>query len=127
MKPAFISHTSPQADFLVSALKERGINAIKEFRESYKIIDIYIPEVKLEIEVDGNHHYEDANSAYIDLLKTKRTFQEGRRLIRIPNILLKKENSYKTIEELIVIIEMLIRYQKKFRWAPSHITPSITM
>jgi len=66
-------------------------------------------------------------SDFTDLLKTKRTFQEGRRLIRIPNILLKKENSYKTIEELIVIIEMLIRYQKKFRWAPNNFKKYFTM
>ena len=52
---------------LVEALKKRGLNIKTEHWDGHKHIDIYIPEAKMYIEVDGLQHYTNAKQIITDL------------------------------------------------------------
>jgi very-short-patch-repair endonuclease len=73
---------------LIKELKNIGLKAISQHNDGHKCVDIYIPEVKLEIEVDGSHHHKDVKQAYSDLCRKKFSMQKGKRTIRIPNSLI---------------------------------------
>jgi len=51
---------SPQAKSLHEALIKRGINAILEYSDGHKTVDIAILNAHIYIEVDGLHHFTDA-------------------------------------------------------------------
>ncbi|MBU0977145.1 MAG: hypothetical protein KKD18_01900 [Nanoarchaeota archaeon] len=75
------------AKLLVNELEKRGIKARLEYEDGYKSVDIHIPEVNLDIEVDGTHHMNDPEQAFRDLVRTKFSLEDGRNTVRIPNTL----------------------------------------
>ena len=80
--------STPQAIRLYSALIRRGVPAELEKFDGHKHIDIAIPEVKINIEVDGQHHNYNAKQAFTDILRTTHSFNKGYYTIRIPNSIL---------------------------------------
>lgn len=52
---------------LVEALKKRGLNIETEHWDGHKHIDVYIPEAKMYIEIDGLQHYTDPKQIIADL------------------------------------------------------------
>jgi hypothetical protein len=47
---------TPQAKKLKVALEKNGLYVIPEYNDGYKTVDIFIPEAKIAIEVDGLQH-----------------------------------------------------------------------
>jgi very-short-patch-repair endonuclease len=76
---------SDQARLLHSALLQRGIEAEIEKFDGYKHIDIAIVSAKLNIEVDGIHHFTDADAIIADLRREYFSEEKGYDTIHIPN------------------------------------------
>lgn len=72
---------------LYFALKVRGVPATLEKVDGYKSIDIAVPCVKVNIEVDGMHHAYNGRQALTDLRRTLHSFRKGYSTLRIPNVL----------------------------------------
>jgi hypothetical protein len=95
--------TTQEAINLFLVLKRRGVPAELEKFDGYKTIDIAIPEAKLNIEVDGQHHNYNPNQALSDLQRTMHSFRKGFYTVRIPNSLI-RDNLYEAAEILLDIL-----------------------
>lgn len=95
------------AKVLVKEIQKRGIDAKLEYEDGHKSVDIHIPKVNLDIEVDGRHHAEDPEQALRDLIRTKFSLEDGRNTIRIPNTLVynNPEVTANLIKEIVDGIE----------------------
>jgi very-short-patch-repair endonuclease len=62
---------------LADALIERGIRLELEHWDKHKHIDIYIPEAKIYIEVDGVPHYTRPEQLVSDFERDYYSFKEG--------------------------------------------------
>ncbi len=82
-------YSTPEARKLCYALIKRGIPAELEKFDGFKHIDIAIPELRVNIEVDGRQHYSD-NQALADLKRAYHSFKRGYITLRIPNSLVQK-------------------------------------
>ena len=58
-----------QALNLITALKKRGIEIKSEYSDGHKHVDLYIPEAKIYIEIDGLQHYTDPKLFVADLFR----------------------------------------------------------
>lgn len=80
---------TPEARKLFYALKSEGFPVELEKFDGYKTIDIAIPSLKVNIEVDGGHHNFNPKQALADLKRTYYSFLKGYITLRIPNSLIK--------------------------------------
>ncbi len=85
-------------------LKKKGIPVTLEKWDGYKHIDLAIPKVKLNIEVDGAHHNFESEQALSDLKRTAHSLKKEYYTIRIPNSLIKDEKKLKETVNNIVSI-----------------------
>lgn len=69
------------------ALESRGWKVIYEAFDDYKHVDLSIPDAKVDIEVDGLHHYTDHIQALRDLERARHSYKDGFYTVHIPNIL----------------------------------------
>ena len=74
-----------EALLLNNALQEAGIETILEYWDGHKHIDIYVPEAKLYIEIDGMHHYTSVRQIMSDFQRDHYSDVEGFRTLRIPS------------------------------------------
>lgn len=88
---------------LYETLIKIRIPAKLEQWDGYKHIDIAIPEVKVNIEVDGMQHAYNQKQALSDLKRTFYSLKKGYVTIRIPNKLI-QEDLYKTVGYLKKLI-----------------------
>lgn len=95
---------TPEAITLYNILKKLGYNAKLEKWDGHKHIDIAIPDLKINIEVDGMQHSYDKNQALADLKRTSYSFKKGYMTFRIPNKLI-QEDAYATGKYLKKILE----------------------
>lgn len=53
-----MSNTIPTESelLLINTLRKRGLEVISQYWDGYKHVDIYVPEARLYIEVDGMQH-----------------------------------------------------------------------
>jgi len=96
---------------LYFALKSRGIPAQLEKYDGFKHIDIAIPQAKINIEVDGEHHNYSTDQALSDLRRTYHSFLKGYYTLRIPNSLVRYDDVLEETADYIV--EMLNESLKK--------------
>ncbi|MBN1176033.1 DUF559 domain-containing protein [Candidatus Woesearchaeota archaeon] len=94
---------SPEAKKLWQALRKKGFRAFYEKWDGHKTIDIAIPEVKMNIEVDGGQHNFNPKQALADLKRTYYSFNKGYFTLRIPNSLIRNHFD----EALNLIVEIL--------------------
>jgi len=95
---------SPQAIKLCDALKKMGYDARLEQWDGHKHIDIAIPNLKINIEIDGMQHVYDKKQALADLKRTYHSFKKHYMTFRIPNKLI-DESAYKTAGYLKKILD----------------------
>lgn len=81
--------TPREAIQLYYGLKEAGVNAMLEWWDGNKSIDIAISRVKLNIEIDTEYHMMTHEQAINDLEKAMHSFKNGFTTIRIPHVLIK--------------------------------------
>lgn len=87
------------------ALRERGVPAQLEKDDGFKTIDIAVPSVKVNIEVDGQHHNYSSRQAMSDLKRTLHSYKKGYATLRIPNSLLRDdlERAADLITEYLIV------------------------
>ncbi|HDZ15621.1 hypothetical protein LCGC14_1008020 [marine sediment metagenome] len=84
-----INKTPREAIQLYYGLKESGVNAMLEWWDGTKSIDIAISRVKLNIEIDTEYHMMTHEQAINDLEEAMHSFKNGFTTIRIPHVLIK--------------------------------------
>ena len=79
---------SAHAKVLFDALIAEGIFTILEHCDEHKCVDLYIPEIKLFIEVDGLSHFIDPEQIMTDFMRDHYSDDAGFNTMRIPNVLI---------------------------------------
>jgi len=100
------------AKILVDELKKRGVEIRLEHNDGHKSVDIFIPSVKLDIEIDGSQHITDPYQALTDLKRTKNSLKEGRITLRIPNTAI-YQNVLGVADDILDIVNDLKSKTKK--------------
>ena len=75
---------------LYFSLRERGVPAELEKFDGYKTTDIAVVEARVNIEVDGPQHVNNADQAFADLQRTFYSFKKGFLTLHIPDVLVKQ-------------------------------------
>lgn len=96
--------STDEAIKLCEILIKMGFKAQLEKYDGYKHIDIAIPNVKVNIEVDGMQHSYSEKQALADLKRTFYSWKKGYVTVRIPNKLI-KEKAYDTAKFIKKFIE----------------------
>ena len=100
-------HDTPlEAIQLYYGLKEVGVNAMLEWWDGTKSIDIAISRVKLNIEIDVEYHMLTHEQAMNDLEQAMHSFKYGFTTIRIPHILI-RHHLKETVHNILGIMEGL--------------------
>lgn len=90
MKSLIVKNDTPlEAVQLYYGLKEAGINAMLEWWDGHKSIDIAISRVKLNIEIDSDYEKLTEEQANNNLEQTMHSFKNGFTTIRIPHIVVR--------------------------------------
>jgi len=87
---------------LYKVLRERGVNAVMEYFDGHKCVDIGIPESYIYIEVDGENHITDPSQIERDFLRDHYSGKEGFATMHIANQAI--ENHLNEIAEAIAIV-----------------------
>ncbi len=100
-------HGTPnEAIQLYYGLKEVGVNAMLEWWDGKKSIDIAISRVKLNIEIDTEYNMLTLEQAITDLEETMHSFKNGFTTIRIPHDLVTYHLN-DTVDNILGIMEGL--------------------
>ena len=100
-------HETPlEAIQLYYGLKESGVNAMLEWWDGKKSVDIAISRVKLNIEIDTKYHMLTHEQAINDLEEAMHSFKNGFTTIRIPHVLI-KHYLKETVNNILGIMEGL--------------------
>ena len=83
--------STSEALSLKKELEKRGVIVEAEKYDGHKHIDLVISRAHLNIEVDGNQHYETSAQILSDLLRTKYSAKAGWGTLHIPNILIHRD------------------------------------
>lgn len=106
--------TTIQTMNLYLALKSCGVPVEIEKYDGFKHIDIAIPSVKLNIEIDGLHHHYNSYQALQDLKRTYYSFKKGYFTIRVPNSLV--ENKFDdAVDYILKFFDECLRDKKVYR------------
>ena len=83
-KPIVTEHTTE----LFNELKKLGVNAILEYNDGHKHIDIAILDARIFIEVDGLNHYTNAEQIERDFKRNHYSDGDDFDTIHIPNLVI---------------------------------------
>ena len=97
-------YSTPETIALYNALIEREVPAHLEKWDGYKHIDIAVPQAMINIEVDGIQHNTDRKQSLSDLKRTMYSFRKGYVTLRIPNCLVRDDESIEETANHIVEI-----------------------
>ena len=100
------NNTPIEAIQLYYGLKEVGVNAMLEWWDGKKSIDIAISRVKLNIIVDCEYNMLTHEQAINDLEEAMHSFKNGFTTIRIPHVLI-KHYLKETVHNILGIMEGL--------------------
>jgi very-short-patch-repair endonuclease len=98
--------TPIEAIQLYYGLKNAGVNAMLEWWDGKKSVDIAISRVKLNIEIDTKYHMMTHEQAINDLEEAMHSFKNGFTTIRIPHVLI-KHYLKETVHNILGIMEGL--------------------
>jgi very-short-patch-repair endonuclease len=76
---------TPQAIKLSEALRNLGIHNELEHGDGSKHVDIYVPEARLCLEIDGEYHLTDPEQVCRDLDRASYSHLDGKDTMHIPN------------------------------------------
>ena len=94
---------TPQQEILCMALRSAGYKAYMELFDGHKHIDIAIPKVKINIEVDGLQHIFSRRQRLADRKRAGYSFSKGYETYRILNTAI--DNDFdRTVSKILVIL-----------------------
>ena len=100
------NNTPMEAIQLYYGLKEVGVQAMLEWWDGKKSVDIAISRVKLNIEIDVEYHMLTHEQSMNDLEEAMHSFKNGFTTIRIPHILI-RHYLKETVHNILGIMEGL--------------------
>ncbi|WP_273567008.1 hypothetical protein [Maribacter halichondriae] len=100
------NETPLEAIQLYYGLKQANVNAMLEWWDGKKSVDIAISRVKLNIEIDTKYHMLTHEQAINDLEEAMHSFKNGFTTIRIPHVLI-KHYLKETVTNILGIMEGL--------------------
>jgi len=107
MKLLILQNDTPlEAIQLYYGLKEAGVNAMLEWWDGKKSVDIAISRVKLNIEIDSEYEKLTEQQAINNLEEAMHSFKNGFTTIRIPHIVV-RYNLSETVKNIMGIMEGL--------------------
>ncbi len=74
-----------EALLLKDALEKLGVRVLVEVPDGHKRVDLALPDSRINIEVDGDHHLTDATQIVKDLSRAHFSDDLGYATIHIPN------------------------------------------
>jgi len=83
-----MSYSTQEAQTLKEALEKLGVRVLSEVDDGHKTIDLTIPDARINIEIDGNRHYTDAQQILSDLSRSHFSDDLGYSTFHIPNELI---------------------------------------
>lgn len=81
-------HPTPYAQALGTALQKQGIRVDLEHDDGHKHVDIHLPDVNINIEIDGLQHYTDPLQILSDFEREHFSDIYGLNTLHIPNSIL---------------------------------------
>jgi len=84
--PYLLNHSSKGSypeKYFTEVFKREGLDVVKKFRVSLYELDFSIPHKKIDIEIDGNQHYDDIKIVESDIRRNEFLETEGWDVIRI--------------------------------------------
>ena len=116
------SKATNEANRLYVALSELGWKVQSEPYDGFKHVDLAIPEAKIDIEVDGQHHNTSSKQALADVKRTFHSFRKGIFTLRIPNSLVNDQvrlsDTAKHLDQLLQErVKQLNKDQQRDRFA----------
>ncbi len=79
---------TPYAQALGTALRKQGIRVELEHSDGHKHVDIHLPDVNINVEIDGLQHYTDPLQILTDFQREHYSDMDGLRTLHIPNSIL---------------------------------------
>jgi len=81
-------YTTPQAIKLCDALEKQGVTVILEHDDGYKHVDLFLPQARINIEVDGLWHLTNADQVIRDFNREYHDDRKGYNTLHIQNIVI---------------------------------------
>jgi very-short-patch-repair endonuclease len=94
-------HSTPQALKLKEELEKRGVVVVSEKWDGHKHIDLVIHRSRLNIEVDGKQHYQDANQILADVKRSHYSDFKGYDTFHVPNMFIDSVNDLKKVADAL--------------------------
>lgn len=98
--------TTPQI-ILFDLLKSKGVNAILEYPDGHKSVDIAIPEAKIYIEIDGIDHFINPEQIERDFKREHYSEIDKFSTMHIPNIIV-EHHTREVADGIIEVIKKTI-------------------
>jgi very-short-patch-repair endonuclease len=99
---------------LAQTLIKTGIKLKQQYEYDGKTVDIFIPDVKLTIEVDGGQHLTKPEQILSDFHREYHDELKGIHTLHIPNEFIRDEDWFNELVKAIVgVIDLLIKEMKK--------------
>lgn len=98
------SEPTQEARILAKALETRGWQVELEKFDGYKTIDISVPSVKVNIEVDGFTHTVNKKTAFGDLQRQYFDLKKGILTLHIPNCLIENDDVLSKTADLLSLL-----------------------
>lgn len=102
--------TEPQI-VLYDLLKAKGVEAILEYYDGHKTVDIAIPEAKLFIEIDGLDHFTDPEKIETDFKREHYSDVSKFSTIHIPNIII-NHHAWRVAEGIVKVVNKRLNNTK---------------
>jgi|SRR5665213_1108105 len=93
--------STPQALSLKKSLEDRGVLVEAEKWDGHKHIDLVVHRARLNIEVDGKQHYQNAQQILSDLNRSHYSDLSGYDTIHIPNVFLENDEDHRKIADAL--------------------------
>lgn len=103
-------YITPQAAKLQEALEKQGIKVISEYNDGNKHVDLFLPEVRVNIEVDGLWHLTNPDQIIRDFHREYYDDRKGYSTLHIQNIVV--DNKLNDIVK--GILEMVKKLKKVY-------------
>ncbi len=105
---------TPEENKLAHELMKVGIEVKQQYQYDGKTVDIFIPDAKLTIEIDGEQHLIDPNQILSDFHREYYDEQKGIHTLHIPNSFIRDDIKFlEVVKAIRGVRELLIEEAKK--------------